>query len=64
MLLMGAQCPPGGSAGRCLRPMAWIVKIYQKPLEETRLLPVALLFIACGFISTSRSQRFLRRRQP
>ena len=36
-------------AGWCLRPMAWIVKIYQKPLEETTLVPVALLFIACGF---------------
>ena len=49
VLLMSALCLGGAYAGWCLRPMTSILRIYQKPLDETRLLPVALLFIACGF---------------
>ena len=49
VLLMSVLCLGGAYAGWCLPPMRWIFRVYQKPLNETRLVPVAVLFIACGF---------------
>ena len=53
VLLMSALCLGGAYAGWCLRPMSWILRIYQKPLDEPRLVPVALLLSRADSISTS-----------